>query len=273
MEAVKLFQRIEQSRPLDFGAILSQSIELFKKVWVQGFVHLLLGSVIIVPLILLIYIPMAVILGFGAQAGYMLGDYSAYQNSHTPFDSLEVAGLSIGIMILFFVLVTFVIMLASVVQYALMAHFFVCCKQVDSGEPVSSSYFMFFKKKYLKTLLLLSLATLGMVFAAILLCFFPLLYISIPLQFVLVMFAFNPDLSASDILRASFKYGNKVWFIAFGLSIVASLLAQTIGMMLCFVGIFFTASFINLPRYYMYKDGVGFEGDASGIQQINQEGL
>ena len=81
----------------------------------------------------------------------------------------------------------------------------------------------------------------------------------VPLQLVVVIFAFNPDLSVSEIIKASFKLGHKYWFVIFGLMFISGFLAQ-LGMFLCFVGIFFfTFSFIYIPLYYVYKDSIGFE--------------
>jgi uncharacterized membrane protein len=72
-------------------------------------------------------------------------------------------------------------------------------------------------------------------------------------------FAFNPDLSVGDIVKASFGLGNKKWLISFGLLIVSSLLAQIVGLLLCLVGVFFTAAFVYHPTYLIYKHVIGFD--------------
>lgn len=51
-------EKIDSADSLDFGSIFSASIELFKKVWVQGFIVVLLTFVVIIPFYLIAYIPM-----------------------------------------------------------------------------------------------------------------------------------------------------------------------------------------------------------------------
>ncbi|WP_405205073.1 hypothetical protein [Aquimarina sp. LLG6339-5] len=249
MNSNQLFEKIENSNSVDFGNIFNNSIELFKKVWLQGFVHLLISLVIMIPLLIVIYIPLFAIIGVaGLENSY--GDYGYVQED-----------LSIGMGILFVILVIIVSMVASAFQLAITAHFYRVCKQVDMGLPQTTSYFMFFKGKYLGKIFTLAIATFGIALLAASLCYLPLFYVIVPLQLLGVIFAFNPDVSASDLIKASFKFGNKIWLIAFGLIFISSMLAQIVGMILCFIGVFFTASFVYLPIYYLYKDGIGFEDE------------
>jgi uncharacterized protein (DUF927 family) len=83
---------------------------------------------------------------------------------------------------------------------------------------------------------------------------------------MIVIYAFNPDLSISEIIKLSFDLGNKKWLITFGIVIVASLLAGIVGMLMCLVGIYITASFSYLPPYLIYKDVVGFEDENENPQ-------
>ena len=83
----------------------------------------------------------------------------------------------------------------------------------------------------------------------------------VPLQLLVLFFAFNPELSVSEIVKASFKLGNKYWLIIFGLTFISSLIAQ-IGILLCIVGVFFTAYFVHVPMYFLYKDTIGFDSDS-----------
>lgn len=250
-----LFEKIENNKPVDFGAVFNKSIELFKKVWLQGFVHLLISLLVMVPLFIVMYIPIIILAGV-----------SGYESSYGDYGNLN-EELSIGLMILFFVLILAVVMISSALQFGITAHFYRVCKQVDLGLPETSSYFMFLKGKYLGKIFTLSIATFGIALLAAILCYLPLLYVMVPLQLLGVIFAFNPDLSASDLIKASFKLGNKIWGVSIGLIIVASMLSQLVGMMLCFVGIFVTASFIYMPIYFIYKDALGFEDDESGNKE------
>ena len=76
-----------------------------------------------------------------------------------------------------------------------------------------------------------------------------------------MFFAFNPEFSVGEIVKGSFAIGNKKWLLVFGLLIVSSLLAQIVGMILCGIGVFFTAAFVYHPIYLVYKNVVGFEDD------------
>ncbi len=55
MNFTAIARKIEESDSLDFGSIFSKSIELFKKVWVQGFIVVLLTFVTIFPFYVLMY--------------------------------------------------------------------------------------------------------------------------------------------------------------------------------------------------------------------------
>lgn len=247
MTSDKLFAKIGNCKPLDFGDIFSKSIELFKKVWLQGFLHLLISFLVMIPLIFIMYIP--VITLTAVSSGYEDGYLNEYLGE----------GLSIGLLILFILLVFGVSILMSAVQFGITAHFYVVCRQVDLGLPETSSYFVFLKGKYLKKVLLLSIATFGIVLLAIGLCYFPVFYVIVPLQLLGVLFAFNPEMNVSDLIKASFKLGNKKWLLVFGLVWVSSILAMMTGFIMCFIGVFFTSSFTLLPVYFVYKNSLGFE--------------
>ena len=63
MTFTELEKRVQLAKSLDFGDIFNNCITLFKKVWVQGLVMLLLTGLILVPLYLVIYVPF-IALGF-----------------------------------------------------------------------------------------------------------------------------------------------------------------------------------------------------------------
>ncbi|MFC5048252.1 hypothetical protein ACFSTE_02400 [Aquimarina hainanensis] len=249
MDINQLLTRIDGKRTIDFGDIFTKSIELFKKVWIQGFVHLLLQGVIGFALLLLLYIPMILMAGIGASldSGYGASD----------FEALE--GVGVGIMILFVIFAMCIVVVLTGVQMGISAHFFKVCKQVDHQEPETSDYFMFLKKRYIGKTIRLGLSMFGIVLLSVMLCYLPLFYVLVPLHLTRVVYAFNPELTVSDLIKASFKLGNKYWLIIFGLVLISSMLSQFVGMLMCFVGVFFTASFVYVPIYYVYKEGVGFD--------------
>ena len=82
------------------------------------------------------------------------------------------------------------------------------------------------------------------------------------------MYAFNPEISSSNLVKASFDLGNKKWLITFGITLVAGILAQMVGMLMCGVGIFVTASFAAIPLYFIYKEVIGFGEDVDELKQI-----
>ena len=127
------------------------------------------------------------------------------------------------------------------------------------GEPGSDDYFFYLKRPYLGKVISLSAATFGITIAAVLLCVLPVFYVMVPVALMNVIFAFNPDLSTSEIIKAGFNLGNKKWLLTFGLIIISSLLAGIVGMLMCCIGIYVTSSFSYLPAYFIYKDSVGFD--------------
>lgn len=187
-----LFTRIEEATPPDFGMILSKSFDLFKKTWQDGLYHVLILVGIMIPFIFILYIPMFMIIG--TQEGYFDSGY---------LDNFEPKALWI---ILFGLFVLLLIIIIQAISLAVIAHFFKVCKKVDTGSVEEiGSYFMFLKAPYFQKTFLLSLATFGISIAALLLCYLPLFYVMVPLQLIGVIYAFNEDLSISDIVKASFK--------------------------------------------------------------------
>ncbi|MCW8980762.1 MULTISPECIES: hypothetical protein [Altibacter] len=245
-----IFSKIENANKPDFGDILSKSFELFKKVWEQALYHALMSMVVVIPMILLIYIPyIAFIFYMGGFDGYNSYDTYGYYNEPdlTPY---------IPVLILYLIAVFILIFLVQAVVYGITAHFIRVLKKVDMGTTEDvGGYFDLIKGNF-KKLFMLSLATFGIAIAATLACYLPIFYVMVPLQLVVVFFAFHPELSVSEIIKASFKLGNKYWLTIFGLIIVAGLIAQ-LGLLLCLVGVFVTAFFVHIPMYFIYKDTVG----------------
>ncbi len=250
----EILEKINQAKPLDFGTIFSDSIELFKKTWVQGFLLQVFTIIIMMPLIVVIYVPLIGIFLAQSKNGY---------SDPTPFADFF-SGISI-ISMLFIIAAIFAL---STISFVLNAGFFRIMKKLDFNEEVfSSDFFYFFKSHYFNKTAVLTLTTFGIAIVAVLLCYLPIFYALVPLSFINMVFAFNPDLSAGEIVNASFKLGNKKWLLAFGLIIISSILAQIVGMIMCFVGVLFTAAFVYHPTYLIYKEIIGFE-DGTPIDVI-----
>ncbi|MBZ0327436.1 MAG: hypothetical protein K8F54_07505 [Altibacter sp.] len=247
-----IFTKIENAKKPDFGAILSKSFELFKKVWEQALYHVLITLAVMLPVILLIYIPYILFIfqmgGFDSYGYY--DDYGFYREPNlAPY---------IPFLIVYVIVVLVIIFLAQAFVLGITAHFVKVLKKVDTGSAEDvGGYFSLIKGNYMK-LILLSLASFGIALLATLACYLPIFYVMVPLQLLVVFYAFHPEMSVSDLVKASFKLGHKFWLTIFGLIIISSLIAQ-LGILLCIVGVFFTAYFVHIPMYYVYKDALGFD--------------
>ncbi len=249
MNKKQLLQKIETASSPDFGDILSKSFDLFKKVWMDGFLHLLVTALVTLPLLLIIYIPFIPVFIEAVQSG------DGPENFRPNFD------YPLLTIIAYVALVFVLIVITQVVSLGVTAHYFKVCKVKDlENSEDDKGYFYFLKGKNFGKLFVLSLATFGIAMGAVALCYFPIFYVMVPLQLIVVVFAFNSNLSVSDIVSISFKLGNKFWLLVFGLIIVSSMIAQ-LGVILCFIGVFFTAYFVHIPIYYFYKETIGFNED------------
>ncbi len=241
-----LLEKIDRAKALDFGTIFSESIELFKKTWLQGFLLQLFTMIVMLPLIIVLYVPLIGVIIAQQESGY---------NDNEVFSNF-LAGMSI-VYVLFVIVGVFVLGSISV---ALNAAFFRIMKKLDYNEPVETSdFFYFIKGKYLSKIFMLMLASFGIAVLATALCYLPLFYVMIPLTYFSIIYAFNSELSVGEIVKASFKLGTKKWLLSFGLMFVASILSQMVGLLLCGVGLLFTATFVYHPFYLVYKKVVGFD--------------
>ncbi|MFS4468542.1 hypothetical protein [Maribacter sp. 2210JD10-5] len=229
---------IKQKPSLEFGSIFSRSIDLFQKVWVQGFITLLLTLVTIIPFYVMIYIPLI-------AAG--ITDPEMLRSEDPP-------AIVIISMVVLFPIVMIGIMTFNL---ALQAAFFRICKQKDMGLIANDDYFYYFKDGRLGKILTLSLIMIGLSILGALACGIGIIYLVVPMSLFPVFLAFNEELSAMEMVKSSFALGNKNWLVIFGLLIVMGFIAE-LGVILCFVGVLFTAMLAKIPTYFIYKDGVGF---------------
>src|SRR6056297_1752201 len=242
MNFTNLSERIKQSPPVEFGTVFNNSVELFKKVWLQGFLTLVLTFVSILPFYLLIYLPM---IAMG------ISDPDVFEQQEIP---PAFAGLMSLIAPIFSVG-------AMTVGICLNAAFLRICRKYDLNEMGRDDYFYYFKKQYLIKALILSLILLGLSLLGVLTCGLGIVYLVVPMSLFPAFFAFDKELTALEIVKAGFALGNKNWLMIFLLVIVAGLVAQ-LGVILCLVGVFFTAMFSKIPIYFIYKDTVGISMDA-----------
>ncbi|WP_047544754.1 hypothetical protein [Psychroserpens sp. Hel_I_66] len=245
--------KIQIAKQLDFGQILNDSIELFKKVWLQGFIMLMIMIAFVIPFVIVIYLPMV---------------FFAIADAESPgfFGGME------AIAVLFFLMAYMVFgFFMVVISFGLKAGFYKIMRQKDIDSLEKDDFFFFLRKPYLFKTINLSLAYFGISVLAMLLCVFPVIYVMVPLNLLVVIYAFNPELSNSNLIKASFDLGNKKWFITFGITLVAGILAQMVGMLMCGIGLFVTISFAAIPLYIIYKEIIGFNEGPIEIRQIGNK--
>jgi len=242
MNFIHLSERIKQSPTVEFGTVFNNSVELFKKVWLQGFLTLILTFVSILPFYLLIYLPM---IAMGISNPEML-------------DQQEMPPALAGILTLIMPIFSVGVMTVGI---CLNAAFLRICRKYDLNEMGKDDYFYYFKKEYLVKALILSLIMIGLSLLGLLACGLGIIYLVVPMSLFPAFFAFDKELSAVEIVKAGFALGNKNWLMIFLLVVVAGLVAQ-LGVVLCLVGVFFTAMFSKIPIYFIYKDAVGISLDA-----------
>ncbi len=233
-----LSQKINKSQSIDFGAVFNNTIALFKKVWLQGFITILLTFVAIIPFYIVMYLPM-IALG--------IADPEAFEGQEMP-------PAAVIFMVLFMPILFLGIM---TVALCLNAAFLRICKLNDLGESTSEDYFFYLKKKYLGKALMLSLIMLGLSILGTLACGLGIFYLIVPMSLLPAFLAFDEELSPMEITKASFALGNKNWGVIFGLILVMGIIAQ-LGVLLCLFGVLFTAMLGKMPIYFIYKDAVGF---------------
>lgn len=262
MNFTELEQRINENKSIDFGDIFNKSIELFKKTWLQGLLVYILTMVLAFPIVLIVYVPLMLIaVSFGVM------------NESMEMNDEIGTGMTILLVVVVFFLYVIVMTLMFALQLIMRAAFYKICKDKDVNPSASSDeYFFYFKKKHLKKILLLSLISLGGIILGMMCFVVPGLILMVPLAYLPVVFAFNPELSAKEIFKTALNLGMKKWGITLLLMVVAWLLAMFVGLMACFVGVYVTMSFVYLPAYFVYKEVIGFKNDSYGFQEIEKIG-
>ncbi|GGZ72718.1 hypothetical protein [Algibacter mikhailovii] len=236
--------KIERAKSLSFGDIFNSSVETFKKVWLQGFVTYVLNVLLIAPLFIILYIPL---IFFGILSPDSFGD------------DIDLNGVSVTAGILTGLLFLVLLFAASALSLGFKAAFYRIIREKDLGLNTSDNYFFFFKKQYLSKTIGLSLSMLGMVLLSYILCVLPLLYLIVPLYYMTIIYALNPDMSNAEIIQAGFKLGNKKWLLSFGLLFVSAILSGIVGFLMCIIGVYVTRQFVDLPCYHIYKEVVGLD--------------
>ncbi|WP_299337192.1 hypothetical protein [uncultured Psychroserpens sp.] len=240
--------KIRNAQHLDFGKILDFSIKLFKEMWLKGFLMILVlmifGGIISFLLVTIGLIPNPYDVNLNEEFS-LFGFYgsSAIDNI---LQTLILTPFSLG----------------------MLAGFYRMCRQVDLKETQNGDMFYFFRGEHLKRVFVLGLIYALIASVAQALFLIPYLYAFIPLSFFSIVFANNPELTETEIVKLSFNLGTKKWLITFGSMFVTGILGM-LGIIACGIGLLFTISIVYLPVYFIYRDVVGFE-DEDEIQYIGE---
>lgn len=251
-----LQRKIENAPALDFGTIISESIELFKKTWVQGLLLQVFTIIVMLPLIIILYVPLIGMVIAQQDNGY--ADSEAFDNFFAGMSVLYILFVIVGVFVL------------GAISITLQASFFRIMKRLDYNEQVTTSDFFFFVKgKYLSKAFVLMLISLLIAIPSALLCYLPLIYTIVPLSFFMVIFAFNSEFSVGEIVKASFRLGTKKWGITIGLLIVSYVCVMVLSMLTCGIGGLVLQPFLFHPLYLIYKNVIGFD-EKHAIDEIGQ---
>lgn len=251
---LEIQEKVRNAKELDFGDIFSQCIELFKKVWVQGLLLQLFTVIVMLPIIIILYIPLIGMMMASSSGGF--------------YNPSELESFFAGFSLLYLVFIGAGIIVLGAVAFALKAGFFRIVKKLDHDQQVTrSEFFYFLKGKYLQKALVLVLISAAIGVIAATLCVLPIFYVMVPMTFFGVFYAFDPELNAGDIVSASFSLGNKKWLLVFGLMIVIGMILWLLSYITCGLGNLFLAAFMHLPIYIVYKEVIGF-GDTTEIDNI-----
>ena len=251
-----LITKIQSSKPIDFGDLFNASLNLFKKVWVQGLLLQLLSVIIMLPFIILFYMPYFNMVLENSSNGVM--------------DSVALSQALIDEYGASLVWIYLLMLAVSVVSSLLYLGFYKIIKAMDHGELfVISDFFYFFKAPYVGKAIVFLLAYLGITILAALLCLFPLIYAIVPLLFMLPFFVYNTHLSNLEIIKLAFSLGHKKWGLTFLTLILNSILLYVVILVTCGLGSLFFSFFLYLPQYIIYKKVIGFETPESAFQELD----
>ena len=251
-----ILNKIQSSKLIDFGDLFNESLDLFKKVWIQGLLLQLFSIIIMLPFIISLYLPY-----------FRLGLDGNLNQEMSSMDLSSALIEEFGTSLIWIYVLMFVV---SLVSSLLHLGFYRIVKEMDHENPfVLSDFFYFFKSPVLGKALGVLLAYTGIAILAALLCFFPLIYAIIPLLFMLPVFAFNTHLSISEVVKVAFALGNKKWGITFLILILNMILFNVVIFVTCGLGTLFISCFLYLPQYIIYKKVIGFDTPESASQSID----
>lgn len=257
MTPTEFQSKIANARDLDFGTIFSQSIELYKKSWLQGFLLQLFVMILMIPFFIVLYVPMIMMAVSQTESG--------------QFDPNDMNSLFAGLSVIYMIVLIVGILAIGVVQIAFTAAFHRILRNLDEGrEAKTSDLFYFLKGKHLGKIVLLMFVSILIAIPAALFFYLPFIYVMVPMAFFTITFAFNPEWSIGDIVSSSFRLGNRKWLLTFGLLVISYAVIIILTFVTCGLGSLFLGPFLYHPIYFIYKETVGFD-DLHELDQIGEK--
>lgn len=241
--------KINENKRLDFGFILDQVIDLYKKVWLKGFVVVIIIAIVAFGVNFLFTM-------FGLAADPNVWFNSKGFEMYTSYSMQVLYGFPQAILI-------------GVVSLGLLSSLYRMCKIEEYDKEKNDEFFYFFKGEYFSKLFMLAIIYATIALLSQLFFVIPYIYTFIPLSYFAIVFANNPELTEMEIVKLSFNIGTKKWLLSFGLILLTGLMGM-LGIIACFIGVLFTISIMYLPVYFVYKGVVGFEG-VTDIDLIGKE--
>jgi hypothetical protein len=253
----RIDERIQNGIKFDFDSFFNNGWNLFKKVFLM-----IAGAIFImaVPVMIVYVIMMPFLMGISSFDQYMDivkdNPYYMQQLQRSPMYLLKQSLMT---------------MIFALISAPINAGMVKLCRDADKGEDLRfGTIFSYYKAPYFGKLLVTVLITAFITSAcSFAFSFIPILGTFLNLGAVLVvyvMFAYVQPLiifANADLGKAfsmSFKLAGKTFLSVLGFSLLFGLLCG-VGIIGCCIGIFFTAAFIPVCHYLIYKYGVGFPED------------
>lgn len=238
--------RINRAKNVDFGDVINNSIDLFKIIWVQGLLMCLMFVATVFVLEILFFIPLS-----------FFGFFSAFFTSESlPGFLVELYIVTFLVLLILFLVFVF---LVSTLSVALIGGLFIIFKKADHGEHYSvNDFFTLLRRDKIVKTFKVALVQFGISLIFVLMYYFPFVYAMIPVSYFVIIYAYNHELTTSEIVKLSFDIGNKFWVQTFLLRLVAGFVAL-LGVLFCGIGVLATFAFILIPQYFIYKQTIGFE--------------
>ncbi len=246
MDKKQLISRLNIGKSLDFGDVLSESFELLKNTWVNALLFVVMQVAVITPIYFIVFFATILIGGIGVFFESFLNGSNSQSQSTI---------VTVLFVVLFIVIYVFFIVLYHVMYLGYMK----TIRDADLGKNFDiKKMFYFLKTRYLGKVLGIMVLSLILIMTSLLLCFFPILFVIPFLSKINTVFAYNPELSISDVFLIAFETTKKHFGILLGLNIVSIMMSQ-LGVIACGVGMLFTFSYVLVVDYVTYKKIFGFD--------------